>query len=32
VIEWFKRTGKGYHWRMGAVLKSDVEAKRKRSA
>jgi uncharacterized protein (DUF4415 family) len=32
VIEWSKRTGKGYHSRTGAVLKSYLEAKRKRSA
>jgi uncharacterized protein (DUF4415 family) len=32
VIHWFKRTGKGYQSRMGAVLRSYVEAKRKRSA
>ena len=32
VIGWFKRTGKGYLLRMGAVLRSYVEAKRKRSA
>ena len=32
VIDWFKRTGKGYQSRMGAVLRSYVEAKRKRSA
>jgi uncharacterized protein (DUF4415 family) len=32
VIHWFKRTGKGYQSRMGAVLKTYVEAKRKRSA
>lgn len=32
VISWFKRTGKGYQSRMGAVLRSYVEAKRKRSA
>ena len=32
VIRWFKRTGKGYQSRMGAVLRSYVEAKRKRSA
>jgi uncharacterized protein (DUF4415 family) len=31
VIGWFKRTGKGYQSRMGAVLRSYVEAKRKRS-
>ncbi|HXW42805.1 MAG TPA: BrnA antitoxin family protein, partial [Xanthobacteraceae bacterium] len=30
VIGWFKRTGKGYQSRMGAVLRSYVEAKRKR--
>lgn len=30
VIRWFKRTGKGYQSRMGAVLRSYVEAKRKR--
>lgn len=29
VIRFFKRTGKGYQSRMGAVLKSYVEAKRK---
>lgn len=32
VIRWFKRTGKGYQSRMGAVLQSYVVAKRKRSA
>jgi uncharacterized protein (DUF4415 family) len=32
VIDWFKRTGRGYQSRMGAVLRSYVEAKRKRSA
>ena len=32
VIGWFKRTGKGYQSRMGAVLRSYVEAKRQRSA
>ena len=32
VIRWFKRTGRGYQSRMGAVLRSYVEAKRKRSA
>lgn len=32
VIGWFKRTGKGYQSRMGAVLRSYVEAKHKRSA
>ena len=32
VIRWFKRTGKGYQSRMGAVLRNYVEAKRKRSA
>lgn len=32
VIRWFKRTGKGYQSRMGAVLRSYVEAKSKRSA
>jgi uncharacterized protein (DUF4415 family) len=32
VIGWFKRTGKGYQSRMGAVLRSYMEAKRKRSA
>jgi len=32
VIGWFKHTGKGYQSRMGAVLRSYVEAKRKRSA
>jgi uncharacterized protein (DUF4415 family) len=32
VIGWFKRGGKGYQSRMGAVLRSYVEAKRKRSA
>ena len=31
VIRFFKRTGKGYQSRMGAVLKSYVEAKRKRA-
>jgi uncharacterized protein (DUF4415 family) len=31
IIGWFKRTGKGYQSRMGAVLRSYVEAKRKRS-
>lgn len=30
VISFFKATGKGYQSRMGAVLKSYVEAKRKR--
>jgi uncharacterized protein (DUF4415 family) len=30
IIGWFKRTGKGYQSRMGAVLRSYVEAKRKR--
>jgi uncharacterized protein (DUF4415 family) len=30
VIRFFKRTGKGYQSRMGAVLRSYVEAKRKR--
>lgn len=29
VIRWFRRSGKGYQSRMGAVLKSYVEAKRK---
>ena len=29
VIRFFKRTGKGYQSRMGAVLRSYVEAKRK---
>ena len=32
VIRWFKGTGKGYQSRMGVVLRSYVEAKRKRSA
>jgi uncharacterized protein (DUF4415 family) len=32
VIGWFKRGGRGYQSRMGAVLRSYVEAKRKRSA
>lgn len=32
VISWFKRTGRGYHSRMGAVLRAYVEAKRKSSA
>jgi uncharacterized protein (DUF4415 family) len=32
VISWFKRSGKGYQSRMGAVLRSYVEAKRKRIA
>lgn len=32
VIGWFKGTGKGYQSRMAAVLRSYVEAKRKRSA
>lgn len=32
VISWFKRTGKGYQSRMGAVLRGYVEAKRKRRA
>jgi uncharacterized protein (DUF4415 family) len=31
VIRYFKTTGKGYHSRMGAVLRSYVEAKRKRA-
>ncbi len=31
VIGWFKRTGKGYQSRMGAVLKSYVEHQRRRS-
>jgi uncharacterized protein (DUF4415 family) len=31
VIHFFKRTGKGYQSRMGAVLRSYVEAKRKRA-
>jgi len=31
VIRWFRRSGKGYQSRMGAVLKSYVEAKRKRT-
>jgi uncharacterized protein (DUF4415 family) len=31
VLRWFRRTGKGYQSRMGAVLKSYVEAKRKRA-
>jgi uncharacterized protein (DUF4415 family) len=31
VIRFFKRTGKGYQSRMGAVLRSYVEAKRKRA-
>jgi uncharacterized protein (DUF4415 family) len=32
VIGWFKRGGKGYQSRMGAVLRSYVDAKGKRSA
>jgi uncharacterized protein (DUF4415 family) len=32
VIRWFKQSGKGYQSRMGAVLRSYVQAKRKRSA
>lgn len=32
VIGWFKRSGKGYQSRMGAVLKSYVDTKRKRTA
>src|SRR4051812_32762428 len=31
VIRFFKRTGKGYQSRMGAVLRSYVESKRKRA-
>jgi uncharacterized protein (DUF4415 family) len=31
VIRWFRRTGKGYQSRMGAVLRSFVEAQRKRA-
>lgn len=31
VIRYFKHTGKGYQSRMGAVLKSYVEAKRKKA-
>ena len=31
VIRFFKQTGKGYQSRMGAVLRSYVEAKRKRA-
>jgi uncharacterized protein (DUF4415 family) len=31
VIHFFKRTGKGYQSRMGAVLRSYVEAKRRRA-
>lgn len=31
VVRWFKRTGKGYQSRMGAVLKSYVEAQRKKA-
>lgn len=31
VIRWFRRSGRGYQSRMGAVLKSYVEAKRKRA-
>jgi uncharacterized protein (DUF4415 family) len=31
VIRWFRGTGKGYQSRMGAVLKSYVEAKRRRA-
>lgn len=31
VIRFFKRTGKGYQSRMGAVLRSYVQAKRKRA-
>jgi len=30
IIGWFKRTGKGYQSRISAVLRSYVEAKRKR--
>lgn len=29
VIRWFKRTGKGYQSRMGAVLRTYVQARRK---
>lgn len=32
VIRWFRRSGRGYQSRMGAVLRSYVEAKRKRTA
>ena len=32
VIGWFRRTGKGYQSRMGAVLRSYVEARRTRRA
>jgi len=32
VIRWFKRSGRGYQSRMGAVLRSYVEAKRKHRA
>jgi len=32
MIRWFKGTGKGYQSRIGAVLRSYVEAKRKRRA
>lgn len=32
VIRWFKATGKGYQSRIGAVLRSYVEAKRKRAS
>lgn len=31
VIRWFRRSGKGYQSRMGAVLRSYVEAKRRRA-
>jgi uncharacterized protein (DUF4415 family) len=31
VIRWFRRTGKGYQSRMGAVLRSYVETKKKRA-
>jgi uncharacterized protein (DUF4415 family) len=30
IFGWFKRTGKGYQSRIGAVLRSYVDAKRKR--
>jgi len=29
IIRWFKRTGRGYQSRMGAVLRSYVQAQRK---
>jgi uncharacterized protein (DUF4415 family) len=31
VIRWFRNSGRGYQSRMGAVLKSYVEAKKKRA-